>query len=65
MNNPISGFFNNFAGAFNYKDRSQYIISSLLGEKEKQAITAQQYTRRKSQITEMAQTQLLQQRPRA
>lgn len=34
MNNPISVFFNNFASAFGYKDRSQSIISALLGEKE-------------------------------
>jgi hypothetical protein len=34
MNNPISGFFNNFVSAFGYKDRSQSVISALLGEKE-------------------------------
>jgi hypothetical protein len=35
MSNLIGSFLSNFAGALSYKDRSQYIISGLLGEKEK------------------------------
>jgi len=35
MSNLIASFLSNFADTFGYKDRSQSIISSLLGEKEK------------------------------
>lgn len=34
MSNLIGSFLSNFAGAFGYKDRSQSIISGLLGEEE-------------------------------